>query len=60
MLNRISDLLQNNEDFAFETTLATKSFKSLILKAKKQGFTINLIYFWLESVELAKKSTNPC
>ena len=26
MLNRINELLQNGEDFAFETTLATKSF----------------------------------
>lgn len=33
MLNRIKKLLHNQEDFAFETTLATRSFVSLIKKA---------------------------
>ncbi|MGE6220764.1 hypothetical protein ACQKCH_13130 [Nubsella zeaxanthinifaciens] len=27
MLNRINDLLKNGESFAFETTLATRSYK---------------------------------
>ena len=54
MLKRIEELLLTNEDFAFETTLATRSFHQLIDKAKKLGYTVTLIYFWLESVELAE------
>ncbi len=34
MLNRINELLSANEDFAFETTLSTKSYKSKIIEAK--------------------------
>lgn len=54
MLKRIDELLENNETFAFETTLASKSFESLINKSKSKGYYVNLIYYWLESVELAE------
>ena len=54
MLKRIDELLLSNEDFAFETTLATRSFHQLIDKAKKSGYSVSLIYFWLDSVELAE------
>lgn len=53
MLHRIDDLLSENENFAFETTLATKSFVHLINKAKNKGYKITLLFFWLENVELA-------
>lgn len=55
MLKRIDELLLLNEDFAFETTLATRSFHQLIDKAKKLKYNVVLIYFWLESVELAER-----
>jgi len=54
MLDRIRDLMNQKESFAFETTLASKSFVSLIKQAKNQGFKVTLIYFWLDSVETAK------
>jgi predicted ABC-type ATPase len=54
MLKRIDELLGNKESFAFETTLATKSFEILIYKAQEKGYFVNLIYYWLESVELAE------
>lgn len=54
MLARIQELLNGKNDFGFETTLATRSYVSLIQHAKRQGYTIILIFFWLESVELAK------
>jgi predicted ABC-type ATPase len=31
MLNRIKELLSENENFAFETTLSTKSYKNKII-----------------------------
>ncbi|RWU08537.1 zeta toxin family protein [Pedobacter chitinilyticus] len=55
MLNRINDLLKNNESFAFETTLSTKSYKNKVLEAKQNGYTVTLVFFWLQSVELAKE-----
>lgn len=53
MLHRINELLDADENFAFETTLATKSYRSKILIAKDKGYNITLIYFWLQSIELA-------
>lgn len=55
MLNRINELINENQNFAFETTLSTKSYKNKILKAKEKGFTITLLFFWLQNVELAKE-----
>ena len=55
MLNRINTLLAAHKTFAFETTLATKSYKNYIIRAKKQGYNISLLFFWLNSVELAKE-----
>jgi len=53
MLNRINELLETNQNFAFETTLATKSYKSKIIKAKKENYNVTLLFFWLETVDLA-------
>jgi predicted ABC-type ATPase len=55
MLNRIQDLLMNNESFAFETTLATKSYKQKIVNAKKNGYNTTLLFFWLKNYDLAKE-----
>lgn len=53
MLTRIKKLIANDADFAIETTLATKSYHSLVQKAQERGYDIKLIYFWLQSPELA-------
>ena len=53
MLRRINELLESDENFAFETTLATKSYKSKILEAKKKNYNVTLLFFWLQNVELA-------
>ena len=55
MINRINDLLKEDLSFAFETTLATKSYRNKILSAKKEGYTITLLFFWLQTIELAKE-----
>ncbi len=54
MLTRIDELIQSNQDFSFETTLSTRSFINTINRAKSSGYFVTLIFFWLESVELAK------
>ena len=55
MLNRIKHLVETCEDFAFETTLATKSYVSFIQKAKEEGYKVTLVFVYLNSVELAKQ-----
>jgi len=55
MLKRINELINEDENFAFETTLSTKSYKNKILLAKEKGFTVTLLFFWLQNVELAKE-----
>lgn len=55
MLNRINKLIDEKVDFAFETTLSTKSYQSLIKSARKSGYDIWLLFFWLPSPEMAKE-----
>ncbi|WP_026711564.1 zeta toxin family protein [Flavobacterium filum] len=55
MLHRIDELLAENESFAFETTLATKSYQNKIIEAKEKGYRVTLLFFWLQSIELAKE-----
>ena len=53
MLERIDELLETGVDFAFETTLTTLSYVNTISLAKSKGYTINLLFFWLNDVNLA-------
>ncbi|MDJ1494252.1 zeta toxin family protein [Cytophagaceae bacterium DM2B3-1] len=55
MLMRMDTLMNSKTTFAFETTLATKSYKNRIRNARTQGYTIVLLFFWLRKVELAIK-----
>lgn len=55
MLNRIEHLLDKNHTFAFETTLASRIYKNTVLKAQEAGYKVTLLFFWLQTVELAKK-----
>jgi len=53
MLNRINKLINQKVDFAFETTLSTKSYHSLIKTAKSNGYKVWLLFLWLPSPEMA-------
>jgi predicted ABC-type ATPase len=53
MLNRIKDLMKHKSDFAFETTLATKTYTKLIQEAQSNGYFVTLLYFWINSPDLA-------
>src|SRR5436190_12347489 len=52
MLHRIDDLLKAKHDFAFETTLSTRSYVNTIRKAQESGYEVTLLYFWLNTPEL--------
>ena len=53
MLMRIKYLLRRKEDFSIETTLATRSLLKMIAEAQQEGYTVTLMYFWLNSPDLA-------
>lgn len=55
MLKRIDELLKAGESFSIETTLATKSYINLVRRAQREGYMVHLLFFWLDSVELAKR-----
>ena len=53
MLERIEMLLKSNKNFAFETTLSTKTYKQKLIQAKTNGFKVKLLFFWLPTIEMA-------
>ena len=55
MLNRIDELFKNQENFAFETTWATKIYKQKIKVAKENNYNTTLLFFWLRNSDLAKE-----
>jgi predicted ABC-type ATPase len=55
MLERINFLLTQDDNFAFETTLSTRSYRNKLLTAKSRGYAVKLLFFWLPSQEMAVK-----
>jgi len=55
MLKRINELMNEGNNFAFETTLSTRSHKERIELAKKKGYSVVLLFFWLQNSDLAKE-----
>ena len=53
MLKRIEELLAREESFSIETTLATRSYVNLVRRAHDKGYRVTLLFFWLNSPELA-------
>ncbi len=53
MLHRINDLIALNADFAFETTLTTRSYVNTIKEARLKNYFVTLVFFSLDSPELA-------
>ena len=48
MLSKIDTLIRNNINFAFETTLSSKSYVNTIKKAQKKGYKVTLLFFSLD------------
>ena len=53
MLTRLDDLARQRADFAFETTLASRSFAPWLRQRQLEGYQCQLLYIWLPNVELA-------
>lgn len=53
MLKRINKHLEAGNNFAFETTLSTRSYARLVVRAKDLGYQVTCVFFWLQTAELA-------
>ena len=53
MLMKIRYLLKKQQDFAVETTLATRTLLKIAKTAQAAGYTVTLLYFWLNSPDMA-------
>ena len=53
MLKRLDELVRQRTDFAFETTLSSRSFAPWLRARQAEGFDVHLLYFWLSSPDLA-------
>ena len=58
MLERINTLSRQNRDFAFETTLAARTFAKFLRECKARGYRINLVFVWLESANLVSSQSS--
>lgn len=54
MLKRIDELLEKDETFSIETTLATKSYINLVRRAQAKGYVVKVLFFWLNTPKLAQ------
>ncbi len=53
MLERIHALAARRQHFAFETTLAARTYVPWLKELGQGGYEVHLVYFWLGSAELA-------
>jgi predicted ABC-type ATPase len=53
MLGRMRELARERVNFAFETTLASRSFAPWLRELKRSGYAVHLIFLWLPSAEFA-------
>ncbi len=53
MLRRLHELAAQRKTFAFESTLAAKSYAGWIEKLRDDGYALQLMFLWLRSPDLA-------
>lgn len=53
MLMKMRYLLERKADFCIETTLATRFLVKMVKDAQAQGYYVTILYFWLNSPDLA-------
>jgi predicted ABC-type ATPase len=53
LIERLEALESERSDFAFETTLATKTLAERVKRWQVRGYRIHLLYFWLPSADMA-------
>lgn len=58
LLKRIDKLISEKVDFAFETTLSSKSILGIIRKANSYDYKIIILFFYLDSFRIAIQRVN--
>lgn len=53
MLARLQELAESGQNFAFETTLASRSFARIIAAWKTRGYEFELVFVWLPNAAMA-------
>jgi predicted ABC-type ATPase len=53
MLRRIRELANDRESFAFETTLASRTFAPWLEGLRKIGYRVHVVFLWIPSSDLA-------
>ena len=53
MLARLDELARQRASFAFETTLASRSFAPWLRDLRASGYAVHLFFLWLSSPDLA-------
>lgn len=53
MLARLYDLAAQRQNFAFETTLASRTFAPWVADLKQVGYAFHLLFLWLPSPDMA-------
>jgi predicted ABC-type ATPase len=53
MLEHLRDLASRRKSFAFETTLAARTYAPWLESLRAAGYVSHLFYFWLDSPDLA-------
>ena len=58
MLSRLRELAADRQDFAFETTLATRSYARWLKGLQTDGYRLSLVFLYLRKVETAIERVN--
>ena len=53
VLSQIHEFAKTEVDFAFESTLAGKSYVNLLKELKSKGYKLHIFFLWIPSAELA-------
>jgi predicted ABC-type ATPase len=53
MLEHMRELIKARRSFAFETTLAARTYAKWLGEMKRDGYAVHLFYYWLDSADVA-------
>ena len=53
LLREIDQFISRNIDFAFETTLAGRTYIHLIKDARSKGYSVHIFFLWIPNMHLA-------
>jgi predicted ABC-type ATPase len=53
MLDHLRELAARRKSFAFETTLAARTYAVWLAELKASGYAVHLFYYWLDRPELS-------